>query len=521
MNILTKMLPELPQDTLRLVFRTLEALSDEAGPDALVAVEKSLVWMRVWHELTCSELDPNKIADLVESNTRVSSVVARLCVEGTNFDSEAGPESTLEHLIQIDQQLQKLDGLSAAEQVDAVFENTELLLNFVGERSGLIALMKLEEAWNPRRLDHTDLGERSKKFEFAAIDHLRAHGFMPVVRAALAFEADGPEFYELSAFRDNPHLRELARAIAASRQRVFDVARGIRPVRDLVAWVNYLIVGTKGLSHALGLSRKEALSFAHFCFHVVNFSDLEGTLGAELNEECRRSMMDVEDALKEVAQMRASDELVDAATLERAIDPWPAKPNLHRLADRLARLSGLWFEGSPSKGLVGMGRIDLSLCQPFIDALDQLEPSDLVGVSEILRSATLLGADFAEVSASTTVRVFSLLYNKGIGAETLELGAICQDLAGRPGLEVVLTSPKVLEWLQVGANQDLRFNLPAELEHLVGLMESETLGQTARGLVLEYLSSHKIDTTNSAILPVDRDVKVSETRMNFDDGIGA
>src|SRR5690606_23104461 len=87
MNILTKMLPELPQDTLRLVFRTLEALSDEAGPDALVAVEKSLVWMRVWHELNCSELDPNKISDLVESNTRVSSVVARLCVEGTNFDS--------------------------------------------------------------------------------------------------------------------------------------------------------------------------------------------------------------------------------------------------------------------------------------------------------------------------------------------------------------------------------------------------------------------------------------------------
>ena len=521
MNILTKMLPELPQDTLRLVFRTLEALSDEAGPDALAAVEKSLIWMRVWHELTCSELDPKKICDLVESNTRVSSVVARLSVEGTNFDSEAGPESTLEHLIQMDQQLQKLEGLSRPEQINAVFENTELLLNLVGERSGLIALMKLEEAWNPRRLDHTDLGERSKKFEFAAIDHLRAHGFMPVVRAALAFEVDGPEFYELSAFRDSPHLRELARAIAASRQQVFDVVRGIRPVRDLVAWVNYLIVGTKGLSHALGLSRKEALSFAHFCFHVVNFSDLEGALGAEVNEESRRSMMDVEDALKEIAQMRASDDLMDTATLERAIDPWPAKPNLHRLADRLARLSGLWFEGSPSKGLVGMGRIDLNLCQPFIDALDQLEPRVLRGVSEILRTATLQGADFGEVSASTTVRVFGLLHAKGIGAETVELGGLCRDLAERPGLEIVMTSPKAHEWLQIGADQRLRFALPAELEHLLGLMESESLGQTAQGLVLEYLASHKVDTTNSAILPVDRHVKVSETRMNFDDGIGA
>lgn len=468
MELLFELLPDLPRDSLRLVGHTLNNLMAEAGPASLDQLVLVLPLLSAVAKLEAGG-DEHSVAHEIQRS--LNHLPLSKIEEAVRGFKEHGTGVELTRLRSRNSAVQTLIDLPPNEARNLLFSSTELMemcgltdapaclrsmwdLDHTSTRS-LRALNHFEEYWNKQRLQALALSERSIRFELSAVQHLHEHGYLPAVRAALAFAGRPEAIHELDIFRNDTPLRVLAQALLAMRQRVLDHVRGLLPLQALSGWTNYLQGPCSDLAEARGITRTEAMSFAHFALHLMNMCDLIEALGEETHDEIRRSICDVEDGLKEFATMRKSGGFEDSASLERAVDPWGARPDLHRLADRLARLNGLWSLGGSRRGLVGMGRLDLEVCRPYLNALHRLEPRDLEHVAKILRFANLTG-DLAGWEPEPLVCLLvSLGRNLPDYSGTIELNLV--------GVTRLMdTCPALGELFLAGAKQSIRIEQKEE-----------------------------------------------------------
>ncbi|MFB6351134.1 MAG: hypothetical protein ABEK29_05020, partial [Bradymonadaceae bacterium] len=209
------------------------------------------------------------------------------------------------------------------------------------------------------------LSDKSRNFETSLAKNMNRREMAPAVRAALIFGPGrhdhpatrrdrSPSLFASSVFRDQPELAELAGALANNRWRAIRYLRGGAPLAHMTPWVDYLRDGCRDLARRRDINYREAVSYAHFCLHLVNICDL-ATLGeAALTDEVRDGLMAVENELKEFA-LAGRRSTVDAAVSE--LDNydemrWTSSGASAYLGDRLARISGAWRRES-ERGPIG------------------------------------------------------------------------------------------------------------------------------------------------------------------------
>src|SRR5690554_1339121 len=134
-----------------------------------------------------------------------------------------------------------------------------------------------------------DIAPKSLRFERGLAENMARMGFISAVRAALAFvpasasetahyalaEADARASFlrQFSVFRADESLLQLASALMQTRGLCLDYLRGGAPLASLSPWIDYLRGGCVELAEARECTLREAMSYAHYCLHLVNICD--------------------------------------------------------------------------------------------------------------------------------------------------------------------------------------------------------------------------------------------------------
>lgn len=236
-----------------------------------------------------------------------------------------------------------------------------------------------------------ELGERSRSFEQGLARSMDTAGLIFAVRAALAYPAGNDEkntapgtpdrraqsekradrsalssaafLGQFDIFVEDPTLMALAQALIEARGLCLAHLRGGAPLASLAGWVDYLRAGCVELAEARQYSLSEAVSYAHYCLHLLNICDLSARVlaasGPEdhswvLTESMREQLGRLEDDLKEFSLLGQRHGVLDARAdlgrFERA--RWRREGEAGFLADRLSRLRGAWRKDARS-GPVG------------------------------------------------------------------------------------------------------------------------------------------------------------------------
>lgn len=273
-----------------------------------------------------------------------------------------------------------------------------------------------------------DIAPKSLRFERGLAENMARMGFISAVRAALAFvpapdgqpaphalvDADARASFlrQFSIFRADESLLQLASALMQTRGLCLDYLRGGAPLASLSPWIDYLRGGCVELAEARECTLREAISYAHYCLHLVNICDfaaLELPLGeharageAPLSEATREALCQLEEELKEFALVGQreglSDAQADLGRFERA--RWRREGDASFVADRLSRLRGAWREGVVPGPIGAPPRLDSDLSAHSLAIIDNLlveaGESQLSGLAAVASNARLRGYAWLE-----------------------------------------------------------------------------------------------------------------------------
>jgi hypothetical protein len=440
---------------LRLASHTALNLATEAGTNALWELGRALPWLAVYLDWTDHGEGPTALVKTITSrrlvahvpdafvldtleraSTRVNTSAIRRAPVGASPETDPRIDA-IARLARIDAGLDALVEADDAELLDTLLADTTLLdaaLAIAATDSLSELALRLRDLLPSRdssgpsgalrilaalELDSVDalppelglLEDRSRRFELSLAANMQRHGLLETVRAALAFGLDGelarPFFFQFSAFAADPSLEGLTRALIAMRGRCFGHLCGALPLEALSPWVDYLRDGCADLAEARGITLREAIHFAHYCLHLVNICDLAAVPGVSLKEPLRRSLMDVEDELKEFALIGQREGLSDTQSRLERYDRarWASQGSRAYLVDRLARLSGGWRKGTRPGPIGAPPRLHDEFVAPAETALEALLGEDagtrhLDGLAALLARAELHGASpFEELGA--------------------------------------------------------------------------------------------------------------------------
>ena len=152
-----------------------------------------------------------------------------------------------------------------------------------------------------------EFDESTRSFEISLTDTMVRQGMGPAVRAALLLAPDSDEanvqksLIAAPVFREDSELRSLASTLASMRGKCFDYLRGEASFAELSAWVDYLTDDTERFAERREISTREAVSYAHYSFHLVNLCDAAARRESGLSKQIRDGLLAVEDELKEMA----------------------------------------------------------------------------------------------------------------------------------------------------------------------------------------------------------------------------
>src|SRR5690554_6611638 len=311
-----------------------------------------------------------------------------------------------------------------------------------------------------------EIAPKSLRFERGLVENMARMGFISAVRAALAFvpasacqtaphalagaDARASFLRQFSVFRADESLLQLASALMQTRGLCLDYLRGGAPLASLSPWVDYLRGGCAELAEARECTLREAMSYAHYCLHLVNICDfaaLELPTGeharageAPLSEATREALCQVEDELKEFALLGQreglSDAQADLGRFERA--RWRREGDAPFVADRLSRLRGAWRKGVIPAPIGAPPRLDPDLSAHSLAIIDNLlveaGESQLSGLATIASNARFRGYSWLEWLAP---------------ADILKLVALCTSAArDLPGVDV--TRPFDIDLRELG-----------------------------------------------------------------------
>lgn len=436
---------DVTPDGLRLLSHTILGVSRDHSPVALFAVRDALPWVAALVELS-DGAQPESVAQMLTGHGIIrglgpAALVRRLAQAGrpratigsTDLSDEAGRLSrVLRDLAMLDTRLVDL-----SMQSDSVIRRTVLddpallaatgsvcaemqtevatrlrdalyLVETTVDPAPLEMLADLEGSWDGGMLrTRQGFGERTRRFEISACDHLRQSGFAPAVRVALLY--GGQRFteselrhriHEFPIFADDRPLEDLAVVLCQQRGNVLAHLRGEVPLRALDGWVSYLRGACHELAETRDISIRESTSFAHFCLHLTNFCDLAVATDDATNDEARRAVMNVEDELKEFALLGQRAGLSDdeAGLGQYEASRWSDASAEEELVERLGRLGGGWRAGfAPTAG--GVTRLGTEALDPWYGALSAFDNLEhLERLMPRLAGATIRGANLFETA---------------------------------------------------------------------------------------------------------------------------
>ena len=431
--LLADFLPEDPatsttdQDGIDSLLAELVRLGDLRGPEALADLQRALPWLRVALEARSEEAaDGEHLLERLHQTGALQLVpdsTARAFLEDERILDLAGLERQLQQLVgapkeQVAAQLLD-DGTLLGTALELVASSNGQLAKRLGDllalpdldaasacrrARALRALETLEEGDLPESFDVLD--ERSRKFEGSLAQNMARHGLRPAVAAALAVgtgqrddEAQSEAVYAFGRFRDDAPLAKLARALMAMRGRCVEHLSGRATMRHLKPWVEYLRGPCREFAADREISETEAVSFAHFCLHLMNMCDLAAD--GRVTEPAREALRSVEDSIKEFAMAsdrpeRSSDE--GLATYERG--QWMTRDPANYLGHRLAGLLGGWTRGF-NKGAVGAPatfdtETEAKARAAWETVSDEIGRKPLESFAKILANARLAGASWVQ-----------------------------------------------------------------------------------------------------------------------------
>lgn len=370
-----------------------------------------------------SDLDPQTLRDRLLEDTFLLAAAAERCEdEEVGRDSEAAaPTSLLNHLL-------------------GAVEPWRMPTQPAGNASGSQAIWVLAGLHDTDGVSTSmaasmgartpELAPKSLRFERGLAENMARMGFISAVRAALAFAlapAVGPDMpaarserladkrvsflREFSVFRADESLLHLASALMQTRGLCLDYLRGGAPLASLSPWIEYLRGECAELAEARECTLREAMSYAHYCLHLVNICDftaidsatlVQSSQDAPLSEVTREALCQIEDELKEFALLGQreglSDAQADLGRFERA--RWRREGDAPFLADRLTRLRGAWRRGVRPGPIGAPPRLDADVSAHSLAIIDNLlveaGESELSGLAEIISNAYFHGCQWLE-----------------------------------------------------------------------------------------------------------------------------
>ena len=428
-------------DALRIVSHSLLNLIDDTETDSLVSIGNALPWMAALVEIERGVELTAVSANLASRNALkvLTPMMVKRALSRAIVDGPRAASNELRHLAQMDAKLAQLSMMPPGHIRSELLSNVELLRLFCqlpadenpirrrflkimstaasNADAPLEVLAGLETSWNGGVISRTPgLADRSKRFEMSAVDHLRKNGYLVAVRAALAFgDANrrggfSEQIHLVPEFRNDPALESLAVALCETRGKAFNILTGASSVAALTGWAEYLQGPCLELAESRDLSIREATSYAHFALHLVNICDLVGLHPKFATERVRRTLMDIEDDVKEFvltlhkddAQMRSLSQWDDVR--------WARLEDQARVADRLARLQGRWLGGVDSPPFGAAARLDEGLVADvmrFLRDLDESAPVSNV-LDGVLKNCTIAGAGiFAALSLNESIALLT------------------------------------------------------------------------------------------------------------------
>ncbi|MFP4599400.1 MAG: hypothetical protein ACLFVJ_14170 [Persicimonas sp.] len=272
-----------------------------------------------------------------------------------------------------------------------------------------------------------ELSRRARGFERGLAQNMNRLELIPAVRAALAF-GPGPgegqvagaeissehskekfeaQLRQFAAFRSDPALHQLALALIEVRWLCVDNVCGGAPLKSLSPWVDYLRGACLELAEVRECTLREAMSYAHYCLHLVDVCDFAAMGPDAFNDSTRDALGGVEEELKEFAlagqREGLSDGEADLGRFERA--RWRRAGEAAYLADRLSRLRGAWRRGTSPGPLGAPPQLDaevtahsLALVESLVGASGEADIASLAGLVENARFVEFLWLEKLEPS---------------------------------------------------------------------------------------------------------------------------
>ncbi len=429
-GLLSELCPDLPNDTLRVTSHALLTLAVDTDTDALMQVRDALPWMGAYIELeggASGEFIARELRARGALRCLTDAYVARrlVCTQTPSAQSVV-----LRDLAALDLKLARISASSDREIRSELLDDVELLTACLevmdGEPNSLMrirgalgvriadpgalrVLTGLETSWNGGTVREANLSERSRRFELSAVDHLRQQGFLVAIRAALGLSSCEIEtLHSFAVFREDPPLEQLTNALIALRGVTLRHVRGMVPLSALNPWIEYLRGPCSDLAESRGITLREATSFAHFCFHVMNFCDLVAVCGNATHDDIRRTLMDVEDEVKEFALMGQSAGHSDQRASLGVFDAvrWKRLGSAVFAADRIGRLAGAWKRGTEPTPMGAPARIGGDVADEARQAVldgDSVCPGSAHLVGTGLAHARIVGGDWMERVPPTAI----------------------------------------------------------------------------------------------------------------------
>ncbi len=456
---------------LRLLSHSLLNFLGTEGTDATDELCDALPWLAAFLDWTRGEADPAQMAGHLEATPVVRTLSPAMIERRLSAHPVAGEEPVsrapamwgsddahveiMAVLADTERSLGELVGLS----------EDELRARLIGDSGVLAAALELcEDAWqnalserlrrafatwrygdaqpterrrsealwilagleagddtrNPLSEDGFELSKRSRGFERGLAQNMERVQLITAVRAALAFgavpgeacelaDADAREAFlrQFDVFRADAALMQLASALMEVRGVCIDYVCGGAPLSCLSPWIAYLRGACVELAEVRECTLREAMSYAHYCLHLVNVCDFAAMGPQAFNEETREALSHLEEELKEFALAGQREGLSDAdADLARFQNArWRRAGDAAYLADRLSRLRGAWRKGMSPGPMGAPPRLDadvtahsLALIESLVGESSEAEISALARLVEHARLRDLLWLEHLEPS---------------------------------------------------------------------------------------------------------------------------
>lgn len=503
--LLTQLCPGLPSDTLRLASHALLALAQDSGTKALSDVQNALPWLAA--TIDAEESSSDEVAQRLHTRQALRALSHEFVAHQLQHVAPTEITGTLIALARLDAALSALRASSPRDIRTTLLATPDLFvaaldclahdpanlpeiraaLGITRAESGpLQVLVALEN----QQFEQADcgLGVRARRFEVSAVEHLRQHGFLVAVRAALALDScDEEALHAFPALREDPPLEHLTHALIAVRHKVLQHLQGVAPLASLNPWVSYLRSACNDLAEARDITLREATSFAHFCLHVMNFCDLMHACGSRTHDDLRRSMMDIEDEVKEFALMGQAAGFDDQRASLGPFDAtrWKRLGWMAYATERVARLAGGWRAGTAPAPMGSPPRVRSEVgdyAREAMEHADSIQPGLAYFLGSTLPSVQVEGAHWLERLAPAAI----------VAVLNATLSAVAAHL--EPGQLIRLDLSRLETWTDTPLRcQVLELWLTHATNHQAGAAATLLTGQQAGVFVAEFKPSAALE----------------------------